>query len=137
MIHFDEYSQVWRKILPTTGSNAKLAETDMGAVYLEKGKEYNLTFYVIDAIGSKAQVDIAVTVQGDETSSTEETSSKQETTTPEETTPEQDTTPEETTPEETTPEETTTTAPSESESSTPEESTTPTEGATSEDGENS
>lgn len=49
MIHFDEYSQVWRKILPTTGSNAKLAETDMGAVYLEKGKEYNLTFYVYSA----------------------------------------------------------------------------------------
>ena len=57
-----------------------------GSYDFSKAGTYNLTFYVIDAIGSKAQVDIAVTVQGDETSSKEETSSKQETTTPEETT---------------------------------------------------
>ena len=48
---------------------------------------YNLTFYVIDAIGSKAQVDIEVTVKGEETSSSEPTT-------------EQDTTPTETTPSE-------------------------------------
>ena len=57
-----------------------------GSYDFNKEGTYNLTFYVIDAIGSKAQVDITVTVQGNETVSTEETSSKQETTTPEETT---------------------------------------------------
>ena len=57
-----------------------------GSYDFNKEGTYNLTFYVIDAIGSKAQVDITVTVQGNETSSKEETSSKQETTTPEETT---------------------------------------------------
>lgn len=99
-----------------------------GSYDFNKEGTYNLTFYVIDAIGSKAQVDITVTVQGNETTtekpSPTEPSSKEE-----------DTTPEETTPEETTPAETTTTAPSESESSTPEENTTPTEGATGEEGE--
>ena len=56
-----------------------------GSYDFSKEGTYNLTFYVIDAIGSKAQVDIAVTVKGEETSSTEETTPA-ETTTPEETT---------------------------------------------------
>ena len=55
---------------------------------------YNLTFYVIDAIGSKAQVDIEVIVQSDETSSEKpspsEPSSDEEDTTPEETTTEEE-----------------------------------------------
>lgn len=80
---------------------------DISHKILAKGKfdfntegTYNLTFYVVDAIGSKAQVDIVVNVTSEEPStdepSTEEDSSTDEPSSEEETTPgEEDTTPSE------------------------------------------
>ena len=75
---------------------------------------YNLTFYVVDAIGSKAQVDITLIVKTPEETTTEAPTTTEPTT--EETTTEEPTTTEPTT-DETTTEEPTTTEPSSEETS--------------------
>lgn len=95
---------------------------------------YNLTFYVIDAIGSKAQVDITLVVKTEETS-TEPTTTTPETSTEMTTEEETSTEIETTTEEETSTEEETTSSeiPSESESSSATETSSEEESSTEEE----
>ena len=130
----DEIKATYFSAVDTCGNDISHKILVKGNYDLNVVGSYNLTFYVIDAIGSKAQVDIVVNVQ-DEQTSTEEITTETETTT-EETTSEEISTEEDTTVEESTSasEETSSeTTSSEEESSSEEETTTAVEEPSSEE----
>lgn len=121
----DEIKQTYFTAVDTCGNDISHKILAKGNYDLNVVGSYNLTFYVVDAIGSKAQVDIVINVQEETTEP--ETSTEAETTT-EETTEEISTeeipTEEDTTVEESTSEEETTSeTPSETETSSSEETT--------------
>ena len=116
----DEIKATYFTAKDTCGNDISKKIVIKGNYDLNVEGTYNLTVYVIDAIGSKAQVDITLNVKAEET--TTEAPSTGDTTTVEPST--NDTTTENTTTENTTTEETTTKAPEET--STKEPATEPT-----------
>ena len=110
----DQIKATYFSAKDTCGNDISHKILAKGSFDLNVEGTYNLTFYVVDAIGSKAQVDITLIVKTPEETTTEAPTTTEPTT--EETTTEEPTTTEPTTDEPTT-EEPTTTEPSSEETS--------------------